>query len=415
MIPSILAALSILDLSAALPQYGEDPGAAGNAANLKGLGNGLNFNFTPSDTPRPFAIEVDPDFIAATQLKAELYRPSRDIAQPDWTDGPPGYNISNVQQYWVQNYSWFSVQDTINAKYKQYTTTVSGGPNFTEPVYLHFAHHPSNASDAIPLLLLHGWPSSFLEWDLVIDDLVSPPNSSLPSFNVVAPDLPGYGFSPAATAPGLGSREMGQAFNNLMHQLGYSKYAIYVTDISSPTGRWMLYDSADSIVSMLNDFYIIAPNADDLARFDANQTTPEETTFIERWQRYTTLDYGYFQIQANRPLQLAEALTDSPVGFLAWQWQIRHVVSGNYSYTPEELITDTLALFIQGVFGNVRDYKEATRGNVIISDTDIPPSDIPIGATHWHSGDDIDLDDPWQYGVRPLSPLWLVIQLIGMI
>lgn len=169
--------------------------------------------------------------------------------------------MTAVSKYWAKNYSWADVQSGINEKYSQYTTTVQSGPNFTYPVPLHFVHHRSSRSDAIPLLMLHGWPSSFLEWDKVIGPLTSPPSSSLPAFDVVAPDLPGHGFSPAPQNPGLGPREIGQAFDDLMHQLGYTRYSIYTTDLGTFVGNWMVYDLSSSVVSHLTDFGYAPPNA----------------------------------------------------------------------------------------------------------------------------------------------------------
>ena len=394
--------LALSGFCSALPTYsGENAPSAAFA--LQGLGDGLNFNFTSSTTPQPFTVNVDPAFIATTELKVNLYRPSRAIAVPDWTDGPPTYNLTNVQQYWLQNYSWFDVQADINAKYAQYTTSVSAGENFTEPVQLHFAHQVSNRSDSIPLLLLHGWPSSFLEWDSVIDALANPPNATLPSFNAVAVDLPGFGFSPAPTTPGLGSREMGVALDNLMKQLGYNQYAIYTTDLGSFIGRWMTFDAPGSIISRLTDFYFVAPNATDLQRYAANETTPGENTFIEGYNLFNTIDFGYFAEQSTRPLALAESLSDSPLGFLAWMWQLRHVVSGSYIYTAQELITDALMLFIPGVYGNVRSYK-TFQDEGGLNDTAYPSSNTPVGVTHWPSGP-LEVNDPFQYAVSVCEAL----------
>lgn len=388
-------------LAAALPQYDTGSSSAGGAGRFLGLGDGLNFNFTPSDTPLPFKVDVDPDFIAMTRLKASLYRPSRDIAQPDWTDGPPAHNLSNVQQYWVQNYSWFDVQSDINNKYTQFTTTVSGGPNFTEPVHVHFAHQKSNRSDAIPLLLLHGWASSFLEWDAVIGSLASPLNASLPSFHAVAPDLPGFGFSPAVTVPGFGSREAGIVMNNVMKQLGYDKYAIYTTDLGAFTGNWMVSDFADSITSRLTDFFFVTPNATDLQRHAANETTVEENTFLDRINTFATMDEGYIGIQTTKPLALVEGLNDSPIGFLAWMWNLHHSVSGAYEYAAQELITDAMVLYIPGLFGNIRAYKEWWAEGAL-NQTAYPSSKVPTGVTHWPSGP-LKINDPFSYAVSTVQ------------
>lgn len=113
--------------------------------------------------------------------------------------------MSGLQQYFLEQYSWEDVQKQLNDKYAgiQFTTMVSAGPNYTEPVHLHFAHQRSDRSDAMPLIMLHGFPSSFLEFEDVIKPLAFPPNSSLSAFHVVTPNLPGFAFSPGPTANGL--------------------------------------------------------------------------------------------------------------------------------------------------------------------------------------------------------------------
>ena len=364
-----------------------------------GLSDDLNFDFTPSDSPQPFTIDVDPDFIAVTRLKAQLYRASKPITQPAWADGPPTVDISTAQQYFVNNYSWFDTQAYLNEKYSQaqFTTTVSAGPNYTEPVYLHFAHKFSNRSDAVPLLMLHGWPSSFLEFEDVIDSLVSPPNSSLPAFHVITPNIPGFGFSPAPTADGFGSREAGIAFNNLMLQLGYDKYTFYSTDLGSSVARWMLYDAAENIVSRWTSFYFVSPNANDLARYAANETTPEENTFFTQLNYFTANDEGYIAIQTTKPLSLAYALTDSPLGFLAWTWEYRYHAGGAYDFSVDDLITQMMLLYIQGTYGNLHAYKTWWAEGAL-NDTLYPSSDIPVGLTHWQSGA-LGRDDAIQYAV----------------
>ena len=356
------------------------------------LGDGLNFNLSATNNPQPFTIDVDPDFVNVTKLKASLYRPSRDLLQyPEWEDGPPQHNMSTIRDYWVQNYSWSDVEAGFNGQYNHFTTTTHAKENFTYPVPLHFVHHKSSRSDAIPILFLHGWPSSFIEWANLIGPLTNPANDSLPAFHVVAPDLPGFGFSPAPSYAGLGSREMGQAFDDLMHQLNYTKYTIYTTDLGTFVGRWMLYDAAASIVSHMTDFYFVQVNATDRERYATNQTSSEETALIAQIDYLTTMDFAYGTLHSTRPLSAAVPLSDTPVGFVGWIWQLMHMFSDGYPYTQEQLITDAMILFIQGVYGNVRSYKEFFQVSTKFADlallmkgmvlfgVDFPANDLALG------------------------------------
>jgi hypothetical protein len=147
---------------------------------------------------------------------------------------------------------------------------------------------------------------------------------------------------------GLGSRETGIAFNNLMLQLGYKKYAIYVTDLGASVGRWMCYDAAEEIVSRFTSFYFVIPNENDLVRYGANETNAEETDFINRFNAFNAEDAGYIEIQGTKPLVLAEAMTDSFIGWAAWQWNYRYHASGAYEWSHDDLLTQAMVLYIQG-------------------------------------------------------------------
>lgn len=326
----------------------------------------LNFPFTSSSDPKPFHISVNRQFIEETTLKVKLYRPSRDIQVADWSDGVPGDKLSAVADYWANEYRWSAIQGEINANFSHYTITVPGNGNYLHPIPLHFIHHRSPRSDATPLLLLHGWPSSFLEWSKIISGLISPPNSSLPAFHIIAPTLPGFGFSPAPEFPGLGSSEMGHAFDALMKKLGYHRYALYSTDLGFAIAAQMISDVASSILAHMTDFYMIYPDTADQQRFALNQTTEEENAYIAASSAWAAMDSGYSVIQSTRPLSIAQAMTDSPVGFLGWIWQLMNTLGDGYVYTPEELITNAMMLFIQGTYGNFRMYKEVCYPHLLL-------------------------------------------------
>ena len=310
-------------------------------------------------TPEKFEIAVNKELIHETLQKVKTFRPSVPIQDwPDWEDGPPTSLINDYAAYWSKSYNWFNIQDQLNKNFSHFATTVQGSRNYTHPIPLHFVHERSNASDAIPLLLIHGWPSTLLEWQHVIKPLAHPTNASAPSFHVVAVDLPGFGFSPAPTYPGLGPREMGDAFNALMQQLGYPRYGVQSTDLGWFVGMWMAQDLSSNLIGHGTDFWFQAPNATVQAKFTANQTTPEENEYIIALTAFETWSAGYMAIHNTRPLQLSFALNDSPVGFLGWMLQLIEIISDGYAYTKEEIVTRALTLWLPGAYGNIRSYKE---------------------------------------------------------
>lgn len=348
-------------------------------------------NSKPVYSPRPYTINVPSSLIEQTRHKVSSFRPSVDIDEAAWTDGPPSSEITAFAKYWVDEYSWSSVEAEINANFSHYITTVPApGGTYNRSLDIHFIHQRSARADAIPMLMIHGWPSTSLEWEKVIPGLVDPGDKSKPAFHIVAPDLPGFGFSPAPTAPGLGPAEHGAAFASLMQQLGYEKYAVYSTDLGFIVALGLLADYESRILNHVTDFYFVLPNSTDSQRFAANETTPEETKYMAAVNLFFTQHSAYASIHSTLPLSVADALDDSPVGFFAWMYQLVHTVSDK-TYTASRLITEALLLYLPGVYGNIRSYKElypsfTLLGNGALKTTGVPTSALQFGGATSYPG-----------------------------
>lgn len=320
-------------------------------------GGDYPYPFPNGAYPQPFELKLDSSFLDMTLRKVRDYRPTPGLST-EWTmEGPPDHKLREVAQYWGTSYDWKAIEKRINADFNHYATTVPGNGNYSESIPLHFVHHRSSNDDAVPLLLLHGWPSTFLEWSKVIKPLSDDPKHS---FHIVAPDLPGFGFSPAPKMPGLGPREMGKAFDSLMHQLGYDKYGIITTDLGWFSGMWMVHDVEESIIGHFTDFFISPPRDEDRARLKNGKATAEEAAFIasnDAW--FDSPHWTYATTHGQKPLALSQALADTPVGFLGWYWDINYATSDDYPYSNEELITDAMMLWIPGPYANIRAYSES--------------------------------------------------------
>lgn len=333
---------------------------------------------------QPYTVNVDPAFIEETRMKASKFRTSVDTNAPAWFDGPPASEIDSIAKYWVEEYDWSAVQAGINANFSHFYTTVPPPDgHYNESVDLHFIHQRSERKDAIPILFLHGWPSTSLEWQKIIPGLVKPETDSQPAFHVVAPDFPGYGFSPAlrGSRVGLGRSEYATIFASLMEQLGYDKYILYSTDLGTVVAMSLVVDYKDHIINHVSDFYLTFVSDADQARFEANQTSPEETAYIRSSNAFFGPHSGYSAIHSTYPLTLAYALNDSPVGFLAWYYHLAQSVSDR-QYSAQELITETLLLYIPGVYHNIRSYKELFMPTSFIPDEKftVPTSVLQFGG-----------------------------------
>ncbi|KAH6611615.1 hypothetical protein Trco_001635 [Trichoderma cornu-damae] len=314
---------------------------------------------SPHYQPRPYKIDVSPAFIDEIRFKAAHYHPTVGISAPAWFDGPPTADISQIAKYIASDYDWFAFQEAVNTNFSHYTITIPAvGSSYPHDLDLHFIHQKSEREDAIPIILLHGWPSTSLEWEKIIRPLANPQDSSKPAFHVVAPDLPGYGFSPAPISP-LGAPEYAAVCASLMQQLGYEKYALYSTDLGFVVAVYMIDQFEERILNHVTDYYLVPPNATDLERLTRNQTTAEESRYISSLSEFRANFSAYSSVHATFPLSVAYALNDSPVGFLAWMWQLDYLVrDSSVPYSVEELVSQAMTLFVPGVYGNIRSYKE---------------------------------------------------------
>ncbi|RYP92782.1 hypothetical protein DL770_001062 [Monosporascus sp. CRB-9-2] len=343
----------------------------------------LNFKATFGSSPAPMRIDVDPKFIEITRLKASLTRAPIDLDAPLFVEGVPASNVTAIAEYWAHKYDWFTVQDSINRQFRHFTTTIPQlrDTNFAEAVPLHFVHHRSKRPDAIPLLFIHGWPGSFLEVGPILSGLLDPPSRREPAFHVVAPSIPGFGFSPAPTKPGFGLVEAGAAFHQLMQQLGYQQYVIQGGDFGSHTARYMGAAYRESVRSVLCNLWGVPANVTDLARYASGQTTAEESSYIEFLQQSEPFTKTFWGIEAMVPLQMGILLGDSPVGNAIWPYFGMRGLTPGYEWSIEELITWGMMLYIQGPYGSVRIYRELQREGTL--DYAFPYVPVPVGVLQY--------------------------------
>lgn len=160
--------------------------------------------------------------LAAARLpEAEtVYRAAPDPHR--WDQGVPLADLVDIVDYWRTEYDWRSFEARLN-RIGQFRTTI-------DDLGLHFLHRRSARADATPLILTHGWPSSVSEFIDVIDELADPTDPDAPAFHVVAPSLPGFGYSDKPATTGWGIEKIAAAWVELMGRLGYSKFTAHGGD-----------------------------------------------------------------------------------------------------------------------------------------------------------------------------------------
>ena len=314
----------------------------------------LPFSFPQTKTPVPLTIKVDESLLAFAKERARTYRPTAGLSS-EWTlEGPPKDKLTDLAKHWAETYDWHSVQDKINKDFKHYATTVPGNGDYKPDIPLHFIHHPSSNPDATPLLLLHGWPSTNLLWSSLFEPLSK-------DFHLVAPNYPGFGFSPAPVAPGLDPRVLGNACDALMKQLGYERYGLVSTDLGWLVAMHMVQTVEESIIGHFADFVLANPTPEDQERLAKGEVTKEEEEYINAMNVWNTQHFAYATMHATKPLLLGQALSDSPVGYAGWIWDLMEGSSSGYQYSLDYIITASIMLWIQGPYVNLRAYTEALK------------------------------------------------------
>lgn len=298
--------------------------------------------------PAPFRINVSDDELSwiTDRVKTTRLPPGKKLpADQAWSYGLPIDVAARIQKYWADEYDWRRVEATINAQLKMYTLPIAQDE---EELTIHFVHHPSSSKSAIPLLFLHGWPGSFLEVQPIIDELVSPASSSAQAYHVVAPSLPGFGFSSYPAAPfNLG--QMAATMNKLMVALGYEKYICQAGDWGSILSRIIGQDHTQNCVGLHINFIVSpppsawkAPRA--LGRLVYSYVTGSwgeyEGAMLKRMKWWLDDEQGYLNIQGTKPQTISYLLTDSPFGMMAWiRDKLHHLAEEDYIWEDELVVT----------------------------------------------------------------------------
>jgi microsomal epoxide hydrolase len=206
-------------------------------------------------------------------------------------------------------------------------------------------------------MLIHGWPGSILEFEKLIGPLTNPKDKNIPAFDVIIPSLPGFGYSGPTTTRGWGPQRMVKALVVLMNRLGYSKYGIQAGDWGSAIARDMAYQAPMHVIGLhLNQIYVPPPNQESVAKMtDAER---------KRYSYFDREESSFFFLQASEPQTLAYALSDSPVGWLAWmigKFQLLTDNNGDFlaAVDRDTFLTDVTLYWATGTIGSaMRIYRE---------------------------------------------------------
>ncbi|MHA6796311.1 epoxide hydrolase family protein [Pseudonocardia bannensis] len=226
-----------------------------------------------------------------------------------WAQGVPLDYARELCRYWEQEYDWRRCEAELNS-FPQFITGLDGGGD--DIVDVHVLHARSPHTNALPLLLTHGWPGSMVEFIDVIGPLTDPPDPA-DAFHVVCPSLPGYGFSGKPVNPGWGVERIATAWAQLMDRLGYSRYGAQGGDWGSMITAALGTGAPENVAGI----HLTMPLALRPERDDRPLSEAERAAAADR-KAFLRAGTGYSAEQSTRPQTVGYGLVDSPVGQCSW-------------------------------------------------------------------------------------------------
>ncbi len=261
-----------------------------------------------NETIKPFRISVSDDVLVDLKHRLANTRWPEPATVDDWSQGIPLTYTQEVCQYWLAKYDWRTREALLN-RFEQFTTQFDG-------IDIHFIHARSPHNVARPLIITHGWPGSIVEFQKVIGPLTDPVahgGKAEDAFHVICPTLPGYGFSGKPSKTGWKIEKIAETWNKLMLRLGYEQYFAQGGDWGAAVTAAIGMQNLGNCRAIHLNMVIVEPDPTTM-----DNLTPLEQSALAGMQYYKDHDSGYSKQQSTRPQTLGYALTDSPVGQMAW-------------------------------------------------------------------------------------------------
>jgi pimeloyl-ACP methyl ester carboxylesterase len=255
------------------------------------------------DAVEPFRIDIPQAQLDDLRLRLARTRWPEQQPVADWSQGVPLDVVTDQCRYWLEEYDWRATEQRLN-RIPQFRAPLDGLP-------IHFLHVRSRHPEATPLLLTHGWPGSFLEFEQVLPLLADPPDGE-PPCHVVAASLPGYGFSGKPTTTGWGIHRIARAWCELMTRLGYPRFLAAGSDWGTSISTSIALQRPDRLIGLHLVPPLVAPDRD-----AADLTAAERASLADLAER-TRTGSGYSAMHATGPQTVGYGLSDSPVGLAAW-------------------------------------------------------------------------------------------------
>ena len=317
-------------------------------------------------TLNPFTITITESVLLDLRQRLNNVRWPDEVPGVSWDYGSNLDYLKELVRYWATEFDWRAQERKLNT----YQPFKSQG----EGLNIHFIYEKGKGPNPLPILITHGWPSTFYEMHKIIPLLSDPASyggDPSDAIDVVAPSLPGFGFSDAATCPGMDVGKVSGMWNQLMTlNLGYKQYGAHGGDLGAGVTSWLGQNHSDNLIAIhLTSVTRPLPYLGEGAR----PLSKAEQSLIDKRLKWNREEGGYSHIQGTKPQTLSYGLNDSPVGLAAWiveKYRAWSDCGGDVErkFTKDELLTNiTIYWVTQTIESSIRIYYESGKSGPIVS------------------------------------------------
>ncbi|MGS2804842.1 epoxide hydrolase family protein [Nocardia sp. MW-W600-9] len=262
-------------------------------------------------TIRPFHIDIPQTDLDDLRERLGRARWAAPLPGAGWERGVPTGYLRELARYWAEDFDWRAQESALN-EFPQFVTGIDG-------LDVHFLHVRSPEPDAVPLVLTHGWPNSFVEFTRTLGPLTDPRAHGLDpalAFHVVVPSVPGFAFSAAPRETGMSTARVARMWTTLMDSLGYDRYGTQGGDLGAYVAPEMALAAPEHVIGVHLDGGIGMPTAADVPDMSA-----ADLRQWEEMQQWMTGGVDHHTLLRAAPQTFALGWNDSPVALLAWLMQ----------------------------------------------------------------------------------------------
>src|SRR6478735_9413659 len=337
--------------------------------------------------PEPFTLETAPAALEDLRTRLRATRGPDSPEDAGWSLGADVDYLRELVAYWADEFDW-SAQEAALATLPHFRVSLGG-------LGIHYVHAVAPTGPALPLVLCHGWPDSFWRYTKVIPLLTDPgAHGADPAdaFDVVVPDMPGYGYSDRPRGPSPDSVGVAALWAELMSVLGYERFGAAGGDIGSAVSRFLGLDFADRVVAVHR-----MDGGTPRYTGDRQVLAPEERALLDDSAAWLAAEGAYGAVHRTKPQTAAVGLTDSPAGLAAWIVEKLRAWSDcggdvERCFTKDEILTNVTLYWLTGTIGSSM--------RMYVANAAIPPEqharrvEVPSGFSLF-SGDIIRSPHAW--------------------